>query len=537
MEFCEFFKGLDFFGKTPELYIHGRPKQVTFIGKIFTYIFIIIYILIFIYKLYRMFKRIDITFYDSYLGSDEIPSIKITKENFSLSFTIYNELYEPFIDDNIYYPKAYYSDEEITEIEIERCNPYKMSPKYKQLLEESGIIEINNYYCLSNINFELKSYISSIYFAIYPCKNTTENNNNCKPKEIIDENLNGRYFKILFQDLILTPVNYNNPIKERLNFIDNNLCKIFGQYIFTELQYVRIETSNNIFGFDFLTNLKIENFIKFDNVEIIPYPGYNLDDETNNYPVCVFQFMLNDKILLEKRQYVQLIDVLGEVGGFMEIINSFFNLICSFIVDTLYEKTFANNLFSFNLKKKMILIKRDKNSEFIINKEEIKDYQTSTLNIEKKEKKLLNNLNSSDNKNNILETNSIKNVIKIGDNYSDHITFKRLTKEDIFSNRKKKNKNVRDNENDNYIINEINLKYFFTLYCHCCLKERKNLNKILLNESMNIIIKKLDIFNIFRNICLIEYEYVNSNYNMLETIKMSKECSQNINEIINYPNL
>ena len=380
----------------------------------------------------------------------------------------------------------------------------------------------------------------SVYFVLYPCKNTTGNNNSCKPKEIIDANINERYFRILLQDLLLTPGNHNNPIKERLNFIDNNLYKIFGQYILTEMQYVRIETSNNIFFFDFLTNPKIENFIKLDNVQIIPYPGYNLDDEANNYPICAFQFMLNDKILLEKRQYVQLIDVLGEVGGFMEIINSFFNLICSFFVDILYEKTFANNLFSFNLKKKLILFKKDKNSEFKINKEEIKDFQTSILNIEKKEKKLLKNVNNTNiiNKNNILETNSIKNEIDKEDNHSGQFTSKRLIKEELFSNYMKKKKNVEDKENDNYIINEIDLKYYYsTLLCHCCLKKRKNLknlNKILLNESMNIIIKKLDIFNIFRNICLIECECVGSNYNRLEKIKMSKECSQNVTEIIKY---
>ena len=35
MEFCEFIKGIDFFGKEPEFYIKGRPKQVTFIGRFF----------------------------------------------------------------------------------------------------------------------------------------------------------------------------------------------------------------------------------------------------------------------------------------------------------------------------------------------------------------------------------------------------------------------------------------------------------------------------------------------------------------------
>ena len=86
-----FLKGIDFFGKEPELYIKGRPKQVTFFGRIFTYIFIIMYITIFCYKIYRMFHRVDITFYDSYSNTEEVPNIIINQDNFTLVFAIYNE--------------------------------------------------------------------------------------------------------------------------------------------------------------------------------------------------------------------------------------------------------------------------------------------------------------------------------------------------------------------------------------------------------------------------------------------------------------
>jgi hypothetical protein len=46
----------------------------------------------------------------------------------------------------------------------------------------------------------------------------------------------------------------------------------------------------------------------------------------------------------------------------MEIISSFFGLICSFIVDIFYENSITNNLFSFDLKKKLISIKKIDNS-------------------------------------------------------------------------------------------------------------------------------------------------------------------------------
>ena len=157
MKLCEFLKEMDFFGKQPEFYIKGKPNQVTFIGGILTIIFIIIYIIIFAYKIYRMSKRFDITFYDSYLITDNIPTINLTNENFYLLFTIYDDLGLPFIDESIYYPVAYFIDGEIKEIEeikLERCNINKIGSKYKNYFAD---YELEKYYCLNQVNFTFKT--------------------------------------------------------------------------------------------------------------------------------------------------------------------------------------------------------------------------------------------------------------------------------------------------------------------------------------------------------------------------------------------
>ena len=164
--------------------------------------------------------------------------------------------------------------------------------------------------------------------------------------------------KVFIQDILITPINYENPVKESLNVIDFEFFVYIGEFFYTEMEIVRIETSTNIFGFDFLSNPKIEEFIKYDNVEITPYPGNYIDEETEEYPLVDYEFQLNDKILLEKRKYIQLIDVLGEVGGFMEIINSFFGFICSFLSDFIYKKTIMNSLILLKNKKKLISFKK-----------------------------------------------------------------------------------------------------------------------------------------------------------------------------------
>ena len=246
MELCEFLKGIDFFGKLPEFYIKGQPKQATIIGRIFAVIFIIIYIIIFIYKLYRIFMRLDITFYDSYSITEETPSINITNENFYLMFSVYTDSGLPFIDESIYYPKAFFVEGELEKIEVEKCNIDKIGSKYRQLFTQ---MNLDNYYCLSKVNYTLLAYINSIKLQLFPCKNGTENNNNCKPKETIDEYLNGKNLEIDFEDILITPFNYDSPVKERINLIYTTIFKTFGQYLFTEMHLVNIETSTNIFGF------------------------------------------------------------------------------------------------------------------------------------------------------------------------------------------------------------------------------------------------------------------------------------------------
>ena len=151
MKFFEYLRNIDFFGKQPEFYIKSKPKQVTLMGRILTISFIIIYITIFGYKIYRMSKRFDITFYDSYLITDNIPTINLTNENFYLLLTISNDLGLPFLDESIYYPVAYFMDEVIEEIKLERCDINKIGSKYKHLfadydLENSSKYSINSFF-------------------------------------------------------------------------------------------------------------------------------------------------------------------------------------------------------------------------------------------------------------------------------------------------------------------------------------------------------------------------------------------------------
>ena len=70
------------FGKEPDLYYKTKSQKTTWVGRIFSFSFVILYLGFFIYKLIRMMKKVDVTFYDTFRYSEKPPSVKLNKENF-----------------------------------------------------------------------------------------------------------------------------------------------------------------------------------------------------------------------------------------------------------------------------------------------------------------------------------------------------------------------------------------------------------------------------------------------------------------------
>ena len=93
--FCSFIKRIDLYGKEPEFYFKGKPNKTTWVGRILTILYVIIYLAFLIYKLERMVSRVDVTFYDTYAYTGEIPSIELNKEIFygAFAFDYPNTIY------------------------------------------------------------------------------------------------------------------------------------------------------------------------------------------------------------------------------------------------------------------------------------------------------------------------------------------------------------------------------------------------------------------------------------------------------------
>ena len=141
---CYFLKNIYIFWKSIKLFSKGNNKKITLFGNLLTASYGLIYLVYFLYKLIRMLKKKDFTFYDIYAYIDEPPIMNITNENFYGGFAIEDpNSYDLFLDAIIYYLKAYFkiakSDGEnwyrkIKEI-LERCNIVKFGSVYQENLE------------------------------------------------------------------------------------------------------------------------------------------------------------------------------------------------------------------------------------------------------------------------------------------------------------------------------------------------------------------------------------------------------------------
>ena len=274
-----------------------------------------------------------------------------------------------------------------------------------------------------------------------------------------------------------------------------------------------------------------------------------------------------------KRTNTKLIDVLGDVGGLMEFIFSFFNIISMIITDLLYDIDLVNNLFSFDLDRKEVLIKNLKTEKNKNNNTE--DDKKNIYNI----KNRVNTINSRNNNNKELDNlkytitkddNSINQDIIIRkkqkrisrkmattNNYKTHNikeekdSNSEINKEifDLNKNKDKRNQ-AKINEVNNgtifsnnqiisneekyqtieekrNIIENVYINKFFAIFAFCCIRKMKNVNSYILEEGVRIIKEKLDVLNIFHKL-FYEEQLLEAFKNLKNEIKMSDNCKQNL---------
>ena len=547
----KFLKNIDIFDKSFELYYKGKSKKSTYIGSIFTICYGVIYFSFFLYKILRMINKRDITFYDTTAHLEEIPEIDATNENFYGGFALeHPETYDNFIDESIYYPKAYYKigrlkgDDwiwNIKEIELEKCQLEKFGSTYKDKFKNK---KLNNLYCFKNVNDKLLGHFSYDYYSFYfiqlfPCRNTTENSK-CQTREKMDYYLKSTFVSFQLQDIEITPLNYSHPVIGR----DLDVYATVGKKLFQELhvlyQIVDIETDLDLLGFSDFQNVRTEKYLKYNSlIQMTNILENDLYETGESF--CNITIKLTEKVLTERRRYTKLIEVMRDVGGFMEVILSVFKIVSLFSTNILYEKSLVNCLFEFDIDRKNIIIHNKYQNK--LTKKINLDKKISKRNEYELDYNILNNDVIATSKNN-LNNNKLKNYYE-NNLELDKINRRRSNLRPMRNNINRRNfirrtinniniiKNIdiynyknKGEELDGTIINKIKINKCCIYFCFLCVRKRKNMENILLDEGMRIIIEKLDIINIFKSLYRDDMGLKEE-----KVIIMSNNCIKRLNEI------
>ena len=587
MPSCEFLYEMDMFGKTPEFYFQGRPKKVTTIGVIFTFIYIALYIVYFIYKLVKMIQRVEVTYYDTYAFTGEIPSIQLTSDNFYGGFGLLDPNGSPFVNEQIYYATAIHWQGIKTDgvwewvptnLPLEKCKLEKFGSKYQDIFKSK---DLENMYCLENVDVSLAGYATSdiySYFVVnlYPCVGQTSDGLPCL-NEYVVALLTKNNFQFQMQDIELTPQDYKNPVQVREKDISGPVYSDLYQKIYAYMQITQIETDEDIIGFG-LDDVKNEKYLKYDESWIISAPmGKNIFAGAGE-PLCEITIQLSEKVLTQKRSYTTLFEVLGDVGGLMEVVSSIINNLFQFDLDkkliNLKEPKKKNNTFA-NENTKIYsprksaqkpypnsiylnnpdnsIQTRNKLSDENINKNKFGNddlLKAKSIKVVKKKKKKVkkdmknlkleainnenNNVNNNENNNANSNVNNEKNSKK-GETEMEY-----MYKNDIIKNKLENNNPIsfEDKENGSEsqngsgkkrIINNIQFNCISTYLWFLCVRKRKNINNILLDEGNNILVEQLDIINLFRKLLKDEQNFEITSRN--ENIDMSETCKLNLQEI------
>jgi len=580
--YFQIFKEIDLFGKEPDIYYKGKQRKTTWMGRICTWIYIFIYIFFLIYKLVRMFKRLDVSFSETNSSTGGLPKIHLNKELFTYGLALSDDYGFPIYDETIYFPEAFLVGKRTINgipqpiyapIDFGICDINDFGKNFQQFTTS---LDLKKYYCFKNLDIDFEGYTSaenftSILINIKRCKIKDKYGNPCKDDTIIDSALNGKNLIIFSEDFELVPYNYKKPVKEK--FTVNN-CPIRLDQLQTFVGYyqlVDIQTENNLFGFEAFSNIKSEKYIVYHSALIMAYQNFPGMQE-----VMTYNIMLKENTLTNRRTYTQFIDVLGDVGGLMEVVESVFGVMCLLVADILYDKTMVNNLFSFDLNSYSIRVKNKLKNKIIVNDVKILNLNNKNDNNIHNNGIYNNNLVNSDkkiieiSKNNTIKKdkpssnkaklqakktfNPADNNSNININSSERSSYLKkstikIPKKSIFEPKIKnedfngaelniEDVKIYDNEkqitdkiiNPKRLIKKIDTNIFCTYFCFCCVRKRQNFGNVLLDEAMDIITDKLDIYNMFRNFYFIDDIKAKWNYEYKD-FEMSEECKNRLKDV------
>ena len=428
----------DIYSKRASFFYNNQEKIGSFFGCFLTIVYVLASLSLFVYYLAKVYKRSEMKVYDTTVYNQEMPKINIDSNDLYFAFGLEKSIHSKrYIDETIYYPKILFISQikendgfktiEERELAYERCKEKNFGINYQSLFLKG---ELNSSYCLKDFNYSLNfvggykyEQMSYIQIKIYPCKNSTENNYHCKPQETIDNYLSSGYFTIMLKNFGLNPSNYLSPIFPTLKDLSTTIDKQFYRSYIINLGVTEIHTDVSLFN----EVLKKEKLLQYREV-FQSFYFMEEKDYLDGKEICIVQLKLDDAIIIQKRTYTKITEILSKVGGCMQLLYTIFSLLSLFVTKFNSQLKIINSIFSFNIKENKMCLKL-KSLDF-----DSITMLSSNKNLMFSSKKTLhiNKLGFNNNNDNI-NTNKNKNKLFILNRNESHISSNNL---DISDNKK-----------------------------------------------------------------------------------------------------
>ena len=542
------FTNIDIYSKKLGFFYKNKERIGSYFGFFLTIVYICASLILFIYQIIRTFQRSEVKVYDTTVYSKKMPSIDVDINKLYFAFALeHPKTTSRFIDESIYTAQVAYIDKrkvgdqletyETKYLDFEPCNMDNFGENYKSLFVKDELI---NSYCLKDFNFSLTiaggykyERMAYIRIRIYPCVNSTKNNNGCKSQEEIDFYLSSGYFSIVLKDFGLNPSNYSNPMLPTLQDLYTTIDKSLLKNYMLNFGVTEIHTDTGLIN----ENIKIERYLKF-RKELENFTYREVKDYHEGRSLILAQIRLEDTVQIQTRKYTKISEIFSRIGGYMQLMNTVFLLISSIITKIDSEIKIINSIFDFNAKDKKMIMKMSSFKEFnkeiylgslqtgcttcknvIYNKKQIAFDNRSKNNLILKEDNF-NNISSLNNSENKRSNESQNCIIKIDKN-KNIVSFENCNKipksENIDEKEKKLNmkisKNILDKSDIYNLRNKsmkgyneynehINLNIFHYFFCIKNSKIYKNIE--LFNFGNAYFRQKLDIVRVFTILSIIE---------------------------------
>lgn len=343
------FTKLDLFSKRPHFYIHDSLFFQTKFGAFFSIIVSLLILTAGVYFGREIWLKDNPTVNTKFEVTPEPGELVLDKDKWDCFFGLqFNNTL--FIDESFYTIKGrlftYTNDNGLSDSEfnIEPCTENSLSETNKEIFSSYSH---DNAYCISWNNTQTLSLqkmwgqegFSYIDISIWPCINSTENNNSCATPEELNNKLSIGVFDLYTIYYFVDSTNYHEPYTKT---VKNSFFAVsYKTFIHSILWIYHSEIKSDI-GFLLTQEVKSEAFF-IDSLQL----NYYSEPETDSRYVR-FQFQVTNYKQVYQRSYIKLQTFCAQLGGLINFFIICGTIICFSMNEFMYRNYLVNYFYDID---------------------------------------------------------------------------------------------------------------------------------------------------------------------------------------------